>query len=111
MSEETLMRKYHYGYVHAKELLEDKFVQDLQQENKKLQDDYNAILKQRDDLTKNATEQLESVINENKQLKERIDNAIDLIKKRATDENGDIGINLYADDSYDLLSILQGKGE
>ena len=33
--------------------------------------------------------------------------AIEYIKNHATDENGDIGINLFADDLVELLSILK----
>lgn len=41
--EEKLMRKYHYGYTHAKDLLNEPYVKDLQKEIKRLQrivDDY-----------------------------------------------------------------------
>lgn len=34
MNAEQLMRKYKYGYVHSKELLEEPFVKDLIKENK-----------------------------------------------------------------------------
>lgn len=36
MTVEQLMKKYKYGYVHSKELLEEPFVKDLIKENKQL---------------------------------------------------------------------------
>ena len=40
----------------------------------------------------------------------KIDKAIDYIKKHSTDENGDIGINLFSYDCVELLEILE-RGE
>ena len=46
---------------------------------------------------------------ENKQLKEVINKAIEYINKCTTDENGDIGINLFAYEVTNLLDILKGE--
>lgn len=54
-------------------------VNQLEEENKELQENYKAILKQRDDITKNATETIEKYQQENKQLKANRDEAIELI--------------------------------
>lgn len=42
-----------------------------------------------------------------KKQKEVIDKAIEYINKHSRDENGDIGINLFADEVFDLLDILK----
>lgn len=41
-------------------------------------------------------------------VKDRNDKAIEYIKKHSIDENGDIGINLFAYDVAELLNILKG---
>lgn len=43
-------------------------------------------------------------------LEIKIGKAIDYIKKHSTDENGDIGINLFSYDCVELLEILE-RGE
>ena len=48
---------------------------------------------------------------ENKQLKEVIEEVREYIKNNATDENGDIGINFYAWQTYELLQILDKARE
>lgn len=45
---------------------------------------------------------------ENQQLHNKIDKAIEYIEENAIDENGDIGINFYANNTYELLEILNG---
>lgn len=46
MNPEDLMRKYKYGYMFSKDLLEIQFVKDLLKENKKLQEE-NKKLKEK----------------------------------------------------------------
>lgn len=43
--------------------------------------------------------------------KEVIDKAIEYINNHSRDENGDIGINLFADEVFDLLEILKEVSE
>ncbi len=43
----------------------------------------------------------------NQQLQKTIDDAVKFIERKATDENGDIGINLFANQVFDLLNILK----
>ncbi len=50
------------------------------------------------------------LLDENTNLKQTLNEIRELIEKRATDENGDIGINLYASDSYDILQIIDKVG-
>ena len=42
-----------------------------------------------------------------KDLKQALNEIREMIKKRATDENGDIGINLFASECYDILQIIE----
>ena len=44
---------------------------------------------------------------ESQKQKEVIDKAIEYINNHSRDENGDIGINLFADEVFDLLEILK----
>lgn len=46
------------------------YIEHLRQENKQLKENYECIKKQRDDITKNATEQLERSIDDWSKLKE-----------------------------------------
>lgn len=45
MNPEDLMRKYKYGYIFSKDLLERQFVKDLLKENKQLKDNWNEVKK------------------------------------------------------------------
>lgn len=46
-----------------------------------------------------------------KKQKEVIDKTIEYINNHSRDENGDIGINLFADEVFDLLEILKEVSE
>ena len=64
--------KFYYGLDYE---ITD-FMRSLEEENKQLKENYECILKQRDDLTKNATEQLESsvgIVKHNRAIQEHID--------------------------------------
>lgn len=50
---------------------------------------------------------LYQLVGENKELHNKIDKAIEYIEENAIDENGDIGINFYANNTYELLEILK----
>ena len=99
----------------------------LIKENKQLKENYECILKQRDDLTKNATEQLESsvgIVKHNRAIQEHIDKerelqnqlqqkediinkAKDIIKELAYGGNEDY----YMEEFKKVLEILDNKGE
>ena len=50
------------------------FMRSLEEENKQLKENYECILKQRDDITKNATQQIESLIDEKNKYKSLYEN-------------------------------------
>ena len=92
---------------------------------KTLKENYEAVLRQRDDITKNATETIEKYQQENQKLKEelfklknfnapidnfkkRIDKAIEYIKENMKlDENSLIYVYEF-DERKKLLEILKG---
>lgn len=53
------------------------FMRSLEEENKQLKENYECILKQRDDITKNATQQMESLIDEKNKYKSLYENEKD----------------------------------
>ena len=55
----------------------DNYIDKLEQENKQLKENYECILKQRDDITKNATQQIESLIDEKNKYKSLYENEKD----------------------------------
>ena len=102
----------------------------LIKENKQLKENYECILKQRDDLTKNATEQLEAsieIVKHNRAIQEHIDKerelqnqlqqkediinkAKELIYKHIKDIEK-LGLRIYPKEYYDLLKKLDNKGD
>ena len=101
--------------------------EDLKNENQQLKENYECILKQRDDITKNATEQLEAsvgIVEHNRAIQEHIDKerelqnqlqqkediinkAKDIIKELAYGGNEDY----YMEEFKKVLEILDNKGE
>lgn len=55
----------------------------LEQENKQLKENYEAVLRQRDDITKNATETIEKYQQDKKQLQQRFNNLVEEYKDKA----------------------------
>ena len=65
--------KFYYGLDYE---ITD-FMRSLEEENQQLKENYECILKQRDDITKNATQQIESLIDEKNKYKSLYENEKD----------------------------------
>lgn len=61
--------------------------------------------------TRELAEEIYKLEQQVKKQKEVIDKAIEYINKHSRDENGDIGINLFANEVFDLLDILKEVSE
>ena len=75
------MKKYIINPITGDKILSTEFIVNdyykIKEENKQLKENYECILKQRDDLTKNATQQIESLIDEKNKYKSLYENEKD----------------------------------
>lgn len=75
------MKKYIINPITGDKILSTEFVVNdyykIKEENEQLKENYECILKQRDDLTKNATQQIESLIDEKNKYKSLYENEKD----------------------------------
>ena len=111
--------KFYYGLDYE---ITD-FMRSLEEENKQLKENYECILKQRDDLTKNATEQLESsvgIVKHNRAIQEHIDKERELQNQlqqkedtinKAKEELYIWGEALFPEFQKKMLKILDNKGD
>ena len=104
--------KFYYGLDYE---ITD-FMRSLEEENQQLKENYECILKQRDDITKNATQQIESLIDEKNKYKSLYENEKDkndtlnriikeVIERLEFFEN-DFETNLYASIN-EILDLLR----
>ena len=108
------MKKHIINPITGNKILSTEFIVNdyykIKEENEQLKENYECILKQRDDLTKNATQQIESLIDEKNKYKSLYENEKDhtdtlkrIIKKVKETLEKHLTAKSYSNHKYELF--------